>query len=91
MLRIWFMFDNHTFAKIAPTLDAAALVQSAEKLFAKDGCGMLFVRDALGGDLKSLTLHGRQLGNRSWGVTKSDLANWAAAVLVEESFQRLVA
>lgn len=87
MLQIWFMFDNHSFAKINANLRGKDLVKAAEKLFQKDRSGMLFVRDHLGGDMKTLDL----LGHIGYRITTAELEKWAADVEKEETFLRMIA
>jgi len=91
-LTVHFMYDNHTFARLLKSVpDRNELIAWARSLFNEDNCGMLFVRDSLGGTLESLELHGRRMANGHYGVTLSELERWADAVLAEESFLRLVA
>ncbi len=45
-MTIWFMYDNHTFARVGDyTSSRAALEAKARALFAEDGCGSLFARN----------------------------------------------
>lgn len=71
-MRIWFMFDNHTFAD-APTQE------KARELFARDGCGSLFARDSRGNTLRP-ALHGRRREDGTYGVSDDDLAQFYAKV-----------
>lgn len=40
--RLWFMFDNHTFAEV----DQSRPLAHSLELFYRDPCGSLFARDA---------------------------------------------
>lgn len=82
MLAIYFMFDNHTFAKVTGD-DRAELVKQVSDLFDKDRWGSVFVRDEHGGELKALTLEGN-------GVTKDEIEEWAVAVAEEKWFRTLM-
>ena len=86
MLSIWFMYDNHTFAKIK-SRDSGLVVEAA-RLFAEDGCGSLFVRDEFDATLHGLTLQGHRLANGRFGVTRAELDAWADAVMAEISFRK---
>lgn len=88
-ISIWFMFDNHTFARVK-SRDRNELVDEATNLFNEDGCGSLFVRDAWDAILKGLDLHGRPLGDGHYGVLKADVEQWADKVLAEISFHKLM-
>jgi len=90
-VKIYFMYDNHTFARFGNWITKDDLYKRARKLFKEDGCGTLFARDMRDGDLRSLDLHGHQLSNSSWGVTELELRAWTDKVLEEDSFARLVA
>lgn len=86
MLKVWFMFDNHGFARIEPR-DRDGLIKRAAELFARDGCGSLFVRDETDTNLKGFDLHGHPIGHGAWGVKDDELARWAEKVATEESFR----
>lgn len=90
MFSIWFMFDNHTFAKVING-DRASLIRQGANLFSKDGCGSLFVKDEWGGSMEKLTLHGRMLTKGRYGVTDAALEQWADDVLSEISFRKTMA
>ncbi len=83
MLKVWFMFDNHTFARIEP-LDRESLVKQATELFAEDRYGMLAVRDR-DAPLGSLYLHGN-----GKPADPTELGKWADAVVREIEFARLM-
>jgi hypothetical protein len=85
MFHIWFMFDNHSFAKIRTT-ERGQMIARAVELFKEDGCGSLFVRDECGAELKNLTVNGRELGNGLYGVPRDEIEQWADAVQTELSF-----
>lgn len=89
MLTIWFMFDNHTFAKIH-SRDREGLVREATKLFQEDGCGSLFVKDEFNATLKMLTVDGKKLTDGTWGVLASEVEQWAAAVVDEITFRKMM-
>lgn len=85
MLKIWFMFDNCTFARVHLT-SKDDMVRQAVELFKEDGCGGLYVRDNFEGLLKSLCLHGRRLPNKRYGMPRVEIEAWADKVLAEQSF-----
>ena len=87
-MNVWFMFDNHTFAKVGdPTTPRAAMEQKARDLFAEDGCGSLFTRNAMDRSILP-PLHGTRQDNGRYGVTDDalraffdkldDCVNWEA-------------
>lgn len=86
MLKIWFMYDNHGFARVEPR-DKLGLIRRAKELFAEDGCGSLFVRDEHDAELRSLTVNGHRLGNGQYGVTVDEIVQWADDVVAEEAFR----
>jgi hypothetical protein len=88
-LKVWFMYDNHTFARVEE-ITREELIARGKSLFDEDGCGSMFVRDAAEAQIDSLTLHGHMLRPRKWGVTKAELAKWADAVVAERSFRTLM-
>jgi len=90
MLSIWFMFSNHTFAKITGQ-DRETMVEQARDLFRSDGCGGLFVHDEFGTTLRALTLHGHRLDNDRYGVPASEVEKWADEIMAERSFRTLMA
>lgn len=46
-MRVWFMYDNHTFAKVGDGLvDRATMQEKARQLFARDPYGIVFARDS---------------------------------------------
>lgn len=90
MLKLWFMYDRHVFAPIKMG-NRASLIEQAIKFFKEDGCGSLFARDEMDGDIHSLCCHGHRLGKDVWGVTREEAEAWADQVLLEDSFRRLVA
>jgi hypothetical protein len=69
-VNIWFMYDNHTFAKIGDPLvtPRAAMEAKARECFAEDGCGGLFTKDFAG-----LSIEGTRQPNGRYGVTDADL------------------
>jgi hypothetical protein len=45
-MRVWFMRDNHTFARVGDgTVDRATMQEKARQLFALDPYGIVFARD----------------------------------------------
>ncbi len=88
-MNIWFMYDNHTFAKIID-LTQAALIARAKDLFRQDGCGSLYVHDESGTTIGSLTLHGRRRENGTYGVSEDKLRKWAVEIEAERSFRTLM-
>lgn len=47
-MRVWFMHDNHTFARVGDgSVDRATMQERARQLFAQDPHGVVFARDAL--------------------------------------------
>ena len=48
-MRVWFMYDCHTFAKVGDGSSSREQMEArARELFAEDGCGSLFARDSNG-------------------------------------------
>lgn len=95
-MQAWFMFDNHTFARIEMT-DRETMIKRAIALFARDGCGSAFVRDGaaeLGcrGPFADnpFTLHGRKMG-AIWGVPTIEIEAWVDLILDELAFAKRVA
>lgn len=88
-MRIWFMYDCHAFAQLKD-LSRDVLAARARELFAEDGCGTLFVRDEYGGDLGSLTLHGRRQADGKYGISDNELHKWLDEVDAERSFRTLM-
>ena len=89
-MKIWFMFDNFTFARIDP-VDYESVVKQARELFAEDGCGSLFVRDELDGTIEKLTRMGRSLGAvKGWGLPVREIEEWAQELFKEIEFERLM-
>jgi hypothetical protein len=74
-MKIWFMYENHTFAKVTD-MSPAALVACAKQLFKEDGCGCLFVHDETGTTISSLTFHGKRLHHGKYGAYDDDLERW---------------
>jgi hypothetical protein len=87
-MKIWFMFDNHTFAPPITTFERETMINSAIAMFAQDGCGSLFVKDIYGGGLENLTLNGHMLDNGRYGILREEIERWVDAVLTELSFQK---
>jgi hypothetical protein len=80
--KIWFMFDNHTFAKLSNDPDKAAL--EAAKLFGEDNYGSIFVRDISDRSIDALTLHGSKDTDfptrlKEWAA-KAKAQSWPAAI-----------
>src|ERR1035437_883170 len=90
MLSIWFMFDNHTFAKVSDR-DREGLIRRAYDLFLRDGSGGLFVRDQNDCTIDKLTLSGCLLSNDKYGITPIQLEKWADEIMAELSFRTLMA
>lgn len=70
-MNIWFMYDNHTFAKVPDITTAPRELVEAHlrALFIEDGCGTVFVRD--GRNKEIAHLHGHplgEIGKSPWGV-----------------------
>ena len=91
-MNIWYMFDNHTFARIKET-DREGILRRARSLLEEDSCGSFFVRDESDATLNKLTLHTRQLrpGEYKYGVPSAELEKWADEVMAERSFRTLMA
>lgn len=89
MLKIWFMFDNHTFGKVTGK-DRDTLIEQARDFFRQDGCGSLFVRDESDATVRALDLHGRPLNNGKYGVLFSEIEEWADKIEAERSFRTLM-
>ena len=89
MLKIWFMYDNHTFAKVTDR-SRGGLIQAAKELFGEDGCGALFVRDEHDCELYALTLNGHRQSDGRYGVLDREVEEWADKILVEESFRQVM-
>lgn len=86
-MQAWFMFDNHTFAKVDGET-REILITRATELFRQDGCGCLFVRDRSGSEVNRLALYGRILQEKPvrFGVLPEDIEQWADSLLAERSF-----
>lgn len=89
-MKIWFMYDNHTFAKVTD-LSPDALFKRAKELFEEDGCGGLYVHDESGTTIQALTFHGRMLHHGRYGAYDDDLERWVAKIQEERSFRSLMA
>lgn len=91
-MKIWYMFDNHTFAQIKET-DRAGILAHAERLLNEDSCGSFFVRDECDATLSNLTLHTQRLNKDSYkyGISTARLKKWVDEVLAERSFRMLMA
>ena len=79
-MKIWFMFDNHTFAEIKER-ESESLAARASELFCRDGCGSLFARDDDGRPIDHLTLHGKRFPDGEYGQTAQALRQWAVSVV----------
>ena len=74
-MKIWFMFDNHTFARVGDsTTGREAMESRARELFAKDGCGSLFARDER--DRHAANVNGTRQPDGRYGVTDAALAEF---------------
>lgn len=82
-MKIWFMFDNHTFCEIKER-DVESLAERASELFLKDGCGSLFARDDDGRSIDHLMLHGERFPDGKYGQTDKALRQWALSVVDTE-------
>lgn len=89
-MKLWFMFDNHTFEKITGQ-DREAILEQAIDLFRVNGSGSLFVRDENDVTVNALTVHGRRMESGKYGVRASDLEKWADEIMAERSFRTLMA
>jgi hypothetical protein len=79
-MNIWFMFDNHAFAKLGDAQTPRADMEAkAAELFAEDGGGSLFARMSQGSE--SIHCHGKRLpGGAGWGATPAMLREFFDAV-----------
>lgn len=73
-MRVWFMFDNHAFARVEG--DRAAVLR---RLFDEDGCGSAFMRDVLDRS-NGMPLHGHRLPSGKYGVTDDEIDAFLARV-----------
>lgn len=91
-MNIWYMFDNHTFERIRET-DRDGIRDHVLRLIEEDSCGLLFVRDDLGGDLKNLTLHTERLrpDDHKYGIPPAKLDKWLDEIMIERSFRAMMA
>ena len=85
-MKIWFMFSNHTFARLEPS-SSKALITVARNLFKRDTYGSLFVRDEFDTTIRYLDLDGH--GDKK-GVSVVDLEAWADKVMAEVSFRKIM-
>lgn len=81
MLKVWCMFDNHTFAPVTFS-DRPSLIKAAGKLIALKRGASFFVRDEYDATINSLHWHSRD--------TEVGMFKWADAVMVEHSFRKLM-
>ncbi len=89
MLHVWFMYDNHTFAKVQLAA-RDRMIERVVELFEEDGCGSLYVRDDMDATIRSLTLDGRCLNNGKYGVPFREIAAWVEKVTDEQAFHKLM-
>ncbi len=89
MLKLWFMFDDHTFSRIA-LCDREYIINRVSALFrAGDGGGTLFVRDSSDCEIPSLTKGGRKMED-GWGLPQQEIESWVDDVLAEAAFRRAI-
>lgn len=85
MVKVWFMFDNHTFERVDSS-DHASIVRDAYRLLTEDSYGMLVVRDSQDATMQGLYFHG---DGKEPDMAKIDA--WASRVMAEIEFDRLMA
>lgn len=72
-MRVWFMYDCHTFAKVGDGSSSREQMEArARELFAEDGCGSLFARDSNGRQITYC--HGQRQPNGRYGISDDALA-----------------
>lgn len=75
-MTIWFMYDNHLFAKYRGEAESGPLRDWIAAKFAEDKCGSVFARDARDNTVGHLyTLH-----SDGWALLPSDVDTFLATV-----------
>lgn len=83
-MQAWFMFDNHTFARVDLSVGRRQVIDRVTELFRKDASGSLFLKDSYGSTIEALTMHFRPT------TVYEEIAAWADRALQEVSFTKLM-
>ena len=83
MLKIYCMFDNHTFASVDMGGKRDDMLRQIGRLMCKNGGASFFVRDRYDATISALDWHSHD--------DPAGSGDWIDRVLTEESFQKIMA